>query len=146
MTKLMASAHIEINAPLSRVWQVLVKPAYINQWDDMPDDYDYRKELKQGSEIIWKQTDDRFTRLTVIQMDTGKIFRMALYKSGWDKELAPDAITYDYRLSEQNGQVKLEVTIGDFSKLPDGEKYQAAAQSFATEAMQKISTLALNKG
>src|SRR6478735_10668475 len=142
--KLVAEASIEIQAPMQRVWEVLVKPQYINQWDDMPDNYDYRNELAFGTQITWQQSADSFTRLTVVGMEPGKLFRLALYRSVWGNTVAPDAITYSYSITQESDKVKLSVAIGDFSILPDGEKYLNASKEFAEPALQKIKALALN--
>lgn len=133
---------IAIHAPAATVWKVLVDPRFIQEWDDIPEDYTDWSDLRAGSEIVWKQENGHFSKLTVIALEPQSLVQMSLSVSTWDLELAPEDITYTYRLAEQDGMTTLSAAIGDFAKLPDGEKYYEASLEFGSSAVGKIKELA----
>ena len=129
--------HITINAPASRVWKVLTLPNFIDQWDDIPDDFGDRP-LQMGSVIEWKG----FSRLTVTGFDPERFLKLKLYSPKWEAPPEQYDIAYSYSLAETDGHTKLSLIIGDFGVLPDGETYQDASLEFAEEALPKIKELA----
>ncbi|WP_216824890.1 hypothetical protein [Bacillus sp. V59.32b] len=118
-----------------------MKPPFIKQWDDLPEDYDYNVDLNIGSEILWGLDDGQYTKLTVITWEPQSLLRISLYNSRWERPLAPEDIAYTYSLSGNDGNILLSIEIGDFGKLPDGEKYFEASVEFAEEALQKNKAL-----
>ncbi|MFD1954925.1 SRPBCC domain-containing protein [Paenibacillus thailandensis] len=141
--RLIVHQEIEIDAPASNVWQVLVKPEFIKQWDDVPESFD-EPELQLGSELVWHLEEDEFTQLTVTELVPFKRLRTSLYVSNWEpaEELGPDDIGYLYELTEREGRTALSITVGDFGKLADGERYYEATIGFAEEASAQIKRLA----
>ncbi|CAH0344609.1 SRPBCC domain-containing protein [Bacillus sp. CECT 9360] len=100
-----------------------MKPLFIKQWDDLPEDPDYNVDLSIDSEISWNLDDGQYTKLTVITWEPKILLRLSLYNSRWEQPLAPEDLAYTYSLSGSDGQILLSIEIGDFGKLPDGEKY-----------------------
>ncbi len=143
MEKLIVERSVEINAPVTRVWEVLTTPSYIKQWDDIPEGYG-NESLKLGSEITWHMPGGKFSKLTAIIVDPNKLLRLSLYVSNWEVKPAPDEVAYTYTLSGDGDKTNLSIEIGDFKKLPDGDVYFEASEEFAETSAEKIKDLAEN--
>jgi uncharacterized protein YndB with AHSA1/START domain len=121
---LIVKDQIHITAPLSKVWEVLVAPKYIRQWDELPSDFeDYY--LAPGRTIEWLG----ISRLTVTESVPNEHLKLS----------------YNYRLSEESEGVLLSVEIGDFAVLADGQNYYDTSVEFAKTALEKIKNLAENR-
>lgn len=141
MTKsLTVKDEIFIEAPRKNVWEVLIKPKYVAQWDELPEDYP-REDMKVGSKVVWKHPNGGETITTIIKADEEQELIISLYSSTWKEEINDGDIAYRYTLEEHNGTL-LKIEIGDFSLLKDGQNYYNASVEFATEAKQIIKKLA----
>lgn len=137
---LTVSKKIVIDAPVTKVWEVLIAPKYIRQWDDLPNDFeDYY--LEHGKVIDWSG----MTRLTVTGYEPNALLVFSLYVSKWEQPPSQYDINYTYRLAEEDGRTVLELEVGDFSVLPDGRDYYASSEEFANTALEKIKNLAENR-
>jgi len=145
-TELTVRQNLLINAPVARVWDVLVQPRYINQWNELPGDFNYGAPLQLGTEILWVHPSGNRTTLTVISFRQGKELRLSLNNSHWTIAPRPDEVAYTYTLSEQGGATGLAITIGDFSRIPGGDKFYEASLEFAREGGKKIKALAEQAG
>ncbi|MCE7063649.1 SRPBCC domain-containing protein [Dyadobacter sp. CY326] len=131
---------IEIEAPMSKVWEVLIAPKYVRQWDDLPEGFgDYYLEL--GRVIEWSGR----SRITVVECEPNETLKLSLYAEKWELPPASYDIAYTYKLSESGAGVVLELEIGDFASLPDGEDYYNASLEFAATALEKIKNLSENR-
>jgi len=138
--ELTVSKKITIEAPVAKVWEVLIAPKYIRQWDDLPQDFeDYY--LEYGKVIDWSG----MTRLTVTACEPNELLVFSLYVSKWEQPPSHYDINYRYRLAEEDGGALLELEIGDFSVLPDGRDYYASSEEFAETALEKIKNLSENR-
>ncbi|MCF0070760.1 SRPBCC domain-containing protein [Dyadobacter sp. CY261] len=138
--ELTVSKEIFIEAPVTKVWEVLIAPKYIRQWDDLPQDFeDYY--LEYGKVIDWSG----MTRLTVSGYEPNELLIFSFYVSKWEQSPSHYDIAYRYRLAEQQGGTLLQVEIGDFSVLPDGRDYYASSEEFAKAALEKIKNLSENR-
>ena len=137
---LLVKNKIEIDAPASKVWEILVAPKYIRQWDDLPADFgDYYLEL--GMVISWMGN----SRLTVIECEPYERLKLSLYAEKWELPPASYDVNYFYLISGSGTGVILELQIGDFSSLPDGETFYKTAEAFAATALEKIKNLSENR-
>jgi uncharacterized protein YndB with AHSA1/START domain len=139
--ELIVKRNLSINAPASKVWEVLVKPQFIRQWDELPDDFG-EQPLSLGREITWEREDGGFVKLTVTRFEPEKQLKLSLYNSSWDQAPSAYDIAYTYLLSSQDGSTGLEVEIGDFKALPNGQDYYEASEEFGDTSIQKIKALA----
>ena len=138
--ELTVSKKITIEAPVAKVWEVLIAPKYIRQWDDLPNDFeDYY--LEYGKVIDWSG----MTRLTVTGYEPNELLIFSLYVSKWEQSPSHYDIGYRYRLTEEGDGTLLELEIGDFSVLPDGKDYYASSEEFAEMALEKIKNLSENR-
>lgn len=141
-TQLIVRNNALIQAPPSRVWEVLVTPRYIRQWDELPEDFNDAAPLQPGTEIVWVHPNGNRTTLTVITLKPEKELSLSLSNSNWTTKPLPEEVAYTYTLSEQEGGTGLALTIGDFSKIEQGDKYYEASLDFAQEGARKIKVLA----
>jgi uncharacterized protein YndB with AHSA1/START domain len=131
---------IEINAPVSKVWEVLIAPKYIRQWDELPQDFEDFY-LEKGRTIEWTGS----SKLTVTDCEPHELLRLSLYVLKWELPPSNYNIAYTYNLGESGTACLLTVEIGDFGTLPDGTNYFEKAQEFAEKALQKIKSLSENR-
>ncbi|WP_031529245.1 SRPBCC family protein [Dyadobacter crusticola] len=141
MTKsLITKKQIQIDAPVAKVWEVLIAPKYIRQWDDLPQDFgDYYLEL--GRTIEWTG----FSRSSVTTCDPLEKLVLHLYAFKWELPASDYDIAYTYLLTEESGGTRLTLEIGDFGVLEDGESYYVTSEEFAGSALEKIKSLAENR-
>ncbi|CAG5073050.1 hypothetical protein DYBT9623_04576 [Dyadobacter sp. CECT 9623] len=138
--QLIVKQEILIEAPVSKVWEVLIAPKYIRQWDDLPQDFgDYYLEV--GRVIEWTGS----TRLTVTECEPHERLAMKLYAFKWELPPASYDIAYTYQLSIEYNGTRLSLQIGDFSALPEGKNYYDSSLEFAGAALEKIKSLAQNR-
>lgn len=134
---LIVNNSIRINAPVTRVWEVLTKPEYIRKWDELPEDFgDY--EIHPATIIEWPG----YSRLKVVELELNKKLKYSLYVPAWNDESITN-IGYTYTLSiDDDGHTWLGIEIGDFAILTEGDKYYDASVNFGETASHKIKALA----
>lgn len=140
MKELIVKNEIAIDASAAKVWEVLIAPKFIRQWDALPQDFpDYY--LETGREIEWSGN----SKITVAAMVPHEYLKLSLYVNKW--ELGPSSydINYTYKLSGQDNQTLLNIEIGDFGQLDNGQEYYEAALEFAEKALSKIQSLSENR-
>jgi len=131
---------IRINAPASRVWEVLTKPHYIRQWGRLPEDFgDY--EIHPATIIEWPGQ----STLNVVEFDLNRHLHYSLSVPEWKAE-GVTHIGYNYGLSiDGEGYTWLTIEIGDFAILTEAEKYYDENATFGETASHKIKMLAEHK-
>lgn len=130
---LLVEKQIQIPAPISHVWQILITPTSIRQWDDLPEGFG--EELPTlGRIIAW----EGHAILTVTAFESEKLLRMALYAASWTQPPSAYDIGYTFTLAAQDGGTRLTITVGDFAPLANGQEYYAASVEFASDAGEKI--------
>lgn len=132
---------IRIEAPPSRVWNVLTKPEYIREWDRLPEDFgDY--EVHPATVINYPG----YSELRVTAFERDKLIRYSMYVPAW-KNLKTDHVGYAYSIStDDNGYTWLGIEIGDFAIVTEGDRYYRESVAFGETASQKIKELAERKG
>lgn len=140
--ELIVRNNVLVQAPPSRVWEVLVTPHYIRQWDELPEGFNDAVPLQPGTEMVWVHPNGQRTTLTVIGLKPEKELILSLDNSNWTVKPRPVEVAYTYILSEQEGGTGLTLTIGDFSRIEHGDKYYEASLDFAQKATKKIKALA----
>jgi uncharacterized protein YndB with AHSA1/START domain len=141
MSTLIVKDEITIHASAAKVWDVLVSPNYVRQWDELPEDFPEEK-MSVGSEVVWELPNGGVTKTTVIEAERERKLIISLYVSNWDIKPDPADIAYTYEIMELDNGIKLSMKIGDFSLLQNGEDYYEASVEFAQESKQKIKQLA----
>jgi uncharacterized protein YndB with AHSA1/START domain len=139
--KLIVKEEVLIEAAPSKVWEVLIKPEYIAQWDALPEDYP-SENMTKGSKVVWENPNGGQTVTTIIKAEEMKELKIALYLSNWEVQPEEGDVAYLYQLEDLKGRTLLKMEIGDFSLLKDGQKYYDASIEFASEAKEVIKELA----
>jgi len=140
MKELIVEGNTLIDAPVAKVWEVLIAPKFIRQWDSLPEDFaDYYLEI--GREIEWSGN----SKWTVTEMVACEYLNMSLFLSKWGVPPSTVDINCSYTISTQNDQTHLAIRIGDFESLPDGEEYFLNYKDFVIKVLDKIKALAENR-
>lgn len=138
---LTAVQKVNIAAAAHVIWDVLTKPEYIRQWDEVPDSYT-GGDLNLGSVFEWKG-EGGSTTLAVSVFDPPKSLAMRLYNTSWELEESEYSIAYRFEIARlPEGGSELAIEVGDFVELPDGEDYYDASVDFVEVASAKIKALA----
>jgi uncharacterized protein YndB with AHSA1/START domain len=123
MENLIAEETIEIEAPVSVIWELLTDPDKIKKW--FPGKMDFKSEgiLEMGNEMYWKNSNGKtFAKGTVIEIEPERYIRISMHFADWDKEADTDALTHIYSIFQKNKKIRLTHTYGDFAKVPGGKK------------------------
>jgi len=141
--QLIVKDEIIIDASPDQVWEVLVTPKYVAQWDELPEDYPPDK-MGLGSKVVWEHPSGGETTTTIIKAEERKELKIALTSSNWEVQPNEGDVAYVYRLEDQGGKTLLKIEIGDFSLLQNGQDYSDASVEFASNAKKAIKQLAEN--
>ncbi|OIJ20818.1 hypothetical protein BKP45_08475 [Anaerobacillus alkalidiazotrophicus] len=139
--QLFVQDEIIIEATPARVWEILTKPKYVAQWDDLPENYP-NEDMKVGSKVVWDLPDGSQSITTIIKADERERLKIALYCSFWEVKPNYGDLAYLYELEDKKGSTLLKISIGDFSLINDGQKFYCASVDFALEAKIAIKNLA----
>lgn len=142
LNKLVVKDGVLIHASPKKVWEVLITPKYVAQWDALPENYPSEK-MTEGSKVVWEHPNGGETITKIIKAVENKELIIALYLSNWEEKIQEGDVAYRYFLEEQNdGSTLLTIEIGDFSLLTNGIDYYESSVEFAEESKQIIKKLA----
>lgn len=139
--KLIVKDEILIEASPDYVWEVLTKPKYVAEWDELPDNYP-SENMKLGSKVVWDHPKGGQTITTIIKAEEKKELIIALYSSSWEVKPNLGDVVYHYLLEDLGKRTLLKLEIGDFSLLKNGQDYYDASVEFAANAKNVIKELA----
>jgi uncharacterized protein YndB with AHSA1/START domain len=115
---------IAINAPAAKVWDALVNPEQTKKYmfgcETVSD-------WKPGSELLWRGSyegkDMIFVKGTITEIKPGKFLAYTtIDPNSGIADVPENYLTVTYNLEEENGQVILTATQGDYSTVGDGQK------------------------
>lgn len=146
MSKLFVDKSIEINAPVAKVWEVLREREYNAKW--APEfsggsPFHIESDWKVGSPVLWKDAEDKtIVEGNVTALEPEKLLRFTVFdiRSERPPVTKEDGITYQFL--EKNGKTTLQVLQGDFSVMPDGEKYRDISAEVWDRVLPKVKELA----
>ena len=113
-----------INAPASRVWDILTNPEHTKKYmfgcETISD-------WRVGSPLLWQANyegkDTVFVKGEIVSIKPEKFLAYTTIDPNSPIEDVPENyLTVTYDLSETNGQTFLTVTQGDYTKVADGER------------------------
>jgi uncharacterized protein YndB with AHSA1/START domain len=139
--KLIVKDEILIEATPAKVWEILTKPKYVAQWDELPENYP-EEDMTVGSKVVWELPNGGQSITTIIQADERKRLKIALFGSNWEIKPNEGDVAYLFHLEEKEGITVLKIEIGDFSLIKDGKMYYDASIEFASNAKKVIKDLA----
>ncbi len=138
---LIVTDEILIEATPAKVWEILTKPEYVAQWDELPEDYP-SEVMTEGSQVIWELPDGGKSITTIIKAEEGKELVISLFVSKWEVQPNEGDVAYRYQLEERGNHTLLKFEIGDFSLLSNGQMYYDASVEFASSSKEAIKQLA----
>ena len=132
MEKLFVEKSIKINTPASRVWDVLTKPEFTDQWAlefSGGAEFHIESDWKLGSPVLWKGQD-------------GSVIVQGNVTVRGEKPPVTEEDGITYELTEQNGETMLRLSQGDFSVMAEGEKYHRLSAEVWDRVLPKVKELA----
>ena len=146
MPKLFVEKTIEINAPASKVWDVLTRPEYTGEW--APEfsggaEFHIESDWKPGSRVLWKARDGNvIVEGNVTAVEPHTLLRFTVFDVRGEKPPVTEEDGITYKLTEHNGKTTLRLLQGDFSVMPEGEKYHRLSAEVWDRVLPKIQMLA----
>ena len=136
MSKNIIEKKVEINAPASRVWEVLVNPEWLKQWAASFSEGTYAEsDWEEGSQVLWKDKAGNIgAKGIVIENVPLKSLAVAFYDDVHaDKQSATGSYTEKYLLSQADGKTTLNITAG-----PLPEEHYKQHEPLWAQAIEKI--------
>jgi uncharacterized protein YndB with AHSA1/START domain len=143
--QLIVRDEILIEANSQKVWEVLTKPQYVAEWDELPENYP-NEDMTEGSKVIWDLPNGGQSITKIIRAVVQKELKIALNVSNWEVKPNEGDVAYNYQLKEKGDSTLLRIEIGDFSLIKDGKMYYDASVEFASNSKQIIKKLSENLG
>ena len=148
MSKLFVDQTIEINAPVSQVWDVLTVSEYNNHWatefSSGGPKFHLESTWELGSPVLWKGEDGTvIVEGNVTALEQNKLLRFTVFDvRSEEKALATEEDGITFQLSENNGKVTLHILQGDFSVMPEGKKYRDLSAEIWDKVLPRIKEMA----
>ncbi len=146
MSKLFVDKTIEINASLSKVWEVLTKREYTCQWAPKfngGSPFYIESDWKSGNPVFWKDADGKvIVEGNVTALEPEKLLRFTVFDVRSEKPPVTEEDGITYQLSERNGKTILHALQGDFSAMADGEKYRDMSADVWERVLPEVKELA----
>ena len=146
MSKLFVDKSIEINAPAEKVWEVLTEREYTTQWApefNGGSQFHLESEWRLGSPVFWKDSAGKIiVEGNVTALEFEKLLRFTVFDTRSKRPPVTDADGITYQLSEENGKTSLQILQGDFSVMPEGEKYRDMSAEVWDRVLPKVKELA----
>jgi uncharacterized protein YndB with AHSA1/START domain len=147
MSKVYVDRSIEIRAPAARVWDVLTRAEYTDDWarefagGSSP--MHIASDWNLGGPVRW--TDGHGALIvegTVTAIEPHRLLRFTVFdvRSARPVVGPEDGITY--KLTERAGRTTLWVSQGDFSAMKDGEKYRDLSAEVWDRVLPRVKRLA----
>jgi uncharacterized protein YndB with AHSA1/START domain len=146
MAKLFVEKTIEINAPVSKVWDALTSPELTSEWAPEflgGNEFHIESDWKPGSRVLWKDRDGNLVvegNVTAVEPKT--FLRFTVFDVRGEKPPVTEEDGITYKLAEQGSKTTLQLLQGDFSVMPDGEKYHRLSAEVWDRVLPKIKALA----
>lgn len=146
MPKLFVEKTIEINAPASKVWDVLTNPEHTREWaPEFSGGTEFRLESnwKLGSPVLWRGQDGNvIVEGNVTAVEPNTFLRFTVFDVRGEKlsVTKEDGITYE--LTEHAGKTTFRLLQGDFSVMTEGEKYHRLSAEVWDRVLPKVKALA----
>ena len=146
MSKLFVDQSIEINAPVSIVWEVLTKREYTSQWANEfsgGSPFHIESDWNLGSPVLWKDSEGKtIVEGNVTTLKPEKLLRFTVFDVRSEKPSVSEEDGITYQLSKKDGKTILHVLQGDFSAMPEGEKYRDLSAEVWARVLPRVKELA----
>lgn len=148
MEKLFVDKTIEINAPVSKVWDAITHRENTDKWalefSSGGPEFHIESTWELGSPVFWKGQDGTvIVEGNVTALEPNKLLRFTVFDVRMEERpqvTEEDGITF--QLSEENGEILLDILQGDFSVMTNGKFYRDASAEIWDKVLPKIKELA----
>ena len=146
MSKLFVDKSAEINAPISKVWEVLTRRDLTSQW--APEfsggsPFQIESDWKLGSPVSWKDAGGQtIVEGNVTAVEPQRFLRFTVFDVRSERPPVTEEDGITYKLSEINSKTTLHVLQGDFSAMPDGQKYRDRSAEIWDRVLSRVKELA----
>jgi len=146
MPKLFVEKTIEINAPASKVWDVLTRPEYTGEW--APEfsggaEFHIESDWKPGSRVLWKARDGNvIVEGNVTAVEPHTLLRFTVFDVRGEKPPVTEDEGISYKQTEKKGKTKIGRKEGYLSVMHEGEKYHRLSAEVWDRVLPKIQALA----
>lgn len=125
MNKLFINKTIEISSSAEKVWEVITEPRYTDQWTgEFMEGMRLESDWKMGSPALWKDSDDKLVvEGNVTKIEPKKFLRFTVFDIEMGRHVVDEDDGITFKLKESNNKTILHVLHGDFSILPEAQKY-----------------------
>lgn len=146
MSKLFVDQSIQINAPAAKVWEVLTEREYTAQWASEfsgGSPFHIESDWNIGSPVLWKDAEHKtIVEGDVTALEPQRFLRFTVLDTRGARPPVTEEDGITYQLSEKNGKTTLQVLQGDFSVMPEGEKYRDMSAEVWARVLPKVKELA----
>src|SRR6266702_4892884 len=146
MEKLFVNKTIEINAPASKVWNALTRREYTDQWAlefTGGAEFHIESDWKLNSPVLWTGQDGSvIVQGNVTALEPQKFLRFTVFDVRGEKPPVTEEDGITYELTEHAGKTTLRLLQGDFSVMPEGEKYHRLSAEVWDRVLPKVKALA----
>ena len=124
MVKLEIQNTITINAPASKVWEVLTQPQQTKKYMF---GCEAVSDWKPGSPLLWQMQHEGKdfvpVKGNIVEIQPEKFLAYTVFDPhGTIPDIPENYLTVTYALANENNHTTLSVSQGDFSKVANGEK------------------------
>lgn len=149
MIKLFVDIIIEIDAPSTKVWDVLTSQSNTSQWATLFANGGPRLHLESDwlvdSTVLWKTDEGNVVvsgNVTAHQPHT--LLRFTVFDTSMAKPAFGEEDGITFKLTEKDGKTNLHLLQGDFACIPNGngEKYRDMSQKVWERVLPIIKALA----
>ncbi|EKE27457.1 MAG: hypothetical protein ACD_3C00205G0010 [uncultured bacterium (gcode 4)] len=144
MWKMFIDKKVEINAPSSKVWDVITKNEYTKEWTSwFGSDVTVVSDWKLDSPVLWKTPDWKVdVEGNVTKVEPWKFLRYTVFDVGSGRYDVDEDDGVTFELSEKEGKTQLHMMHGDFWIMADGKKYYDMTEKSWDIILPKIKELA----
>ena len=146
MPKFFVEKTIEINAPASKVWDVLTNSEHTSEW--APEfsggaEFHIESDWKFGSPVLWRGQDGNvIVEGIVTALEPHTFLRFTVFDVRGEKPPVTEEDGITYELTEHSGKTTFRLLQGDFSVMAEGEKYHRLSAEVRDRVLQKVKVLA----
>jgi uncharacterized protein YndB with AHSA1/START domain len=133
---------IDIAAEPSRVWEIIVSPAFWPKWMMVsPALEPGQTAIDIGSEVKWRnERGEIYLTGTVTTLDRESCLVLELDDVSWTRSAAPGEVTYSLAITQDGDHTHVEFRLGDLAIDPKGREWR---QSYVdSRELEKIKELA----
>lgn len=148
MKKLFVDKTFEINAPASKVWDVLTISEYNSHWatefSSGGPQFRLESTWELESPVLWKGQDGTvIVEGNVTALQRNKLLRFTVFDvRSPERPTVTDEDGITFKLTERNGKTTLHILQGDFSVMTDGEIYRDASAEIWDKVLPKVKEMA----